>query len=182
MFHEHRSRLRKLGFPMQLRLARLERHERVTLAGTKANALVTEAEVTQPQRASTKKQERLRTAITLLGHCGSNLISINSLVSCAAGSNFQWPTAVTALCVSIGCPPFTSIDFTVPFGATLGFELHDSLNVHGLGQGRIYGWSLDQDFPGTIGGILSSRLSRSRNKRWQQGARVRTHPAASGSS
>ena len=30
-------------------------------------------------------------------HSGSNLISINSLVSCVSGSNFQCPTAVTAL-------------------------------------------------------------------------------------
>src|SRR5579864_6626579 len=31
------------------------------------------------------------------GYCGSNFISTDSFVSCGAGSNFQCPTAVTAL-------------------------------------------------------------------------------------
>src|SRR5581483_1649350 len=73
----------------------------------------------QYETSKQSKQKNCRKASYSYDHWGSNLISINSLVSWGAGSNFQCPTAVTALCVSNGWPPFTSMDFTDPLGATV---------------------------------------------------------------
>lgn len=51
-------------------------------------------------------------------YCGLNLTSIDSRVSCEVDCHFHCRIASCAACTRRGCPPFVSMDFTLPSDST----------------------------------------------------------------